>query len=196
MKKTVLLISMFLVLLASVCATDTPQQYGQKVYAYIDDITHFNVNSFKYATNGINLNYMDTSNTDRYLITPTANPLSEPGLAISSFSLFATYTQSSGGRLLISHDPMTHNTNSNETLDWELAVVYSVSDGETTSGPWTRYCLSSGSVISSEILITLPETTGICSIDNATMHFRFADGVVPTVNGSYFSTIFFTLEAL
>ena len=197
MKRTLLLISILLLALSFIFSTENDQHYGQTVHAFIDDTVLLLVSQPSYASaaTGINLNYADETSSYRYLITPTANPMSEPGLPLCTFDLFATYTQSSGGRLLITHSPMTLSTNAAITLDWELAVVYSVSDGSTTTGPWTRYCLSSGSVISSEILITLP-ASGLCSIEGAELFFRFAEGVFPSVGGDYYSDISFTLEAL
>lgn len=197
MKNKLLLISLLLLAIFPAFCGETIQNYGQNVYAFIDDFTILAVGQSAYdsAATGINLNYSDESSSYRYLITPTSNPMSEPGLPLCTFSLFATYSQTVGGRLLITHSPMTLSTNASITLDWELAIMYSVSDGTSTSGPWTRYCLSSGSVISSEILITLP-SSGVCSIEDASLYFRFAEGVFPSVNGNYFSDISFTLEAL
>ncbi len=177
----------------------------QTISGFIDDISYLYVGPFRYESigaigyAGINLDYNDSSNTDRHLIKPSTTSLSTPGVQIGSFSALATYTQSSsiqGVKLTITHAKLSHTTEANATLEYELAVVYRMGNGTTTGNETTQFCLSTESASNNKIEIILAQSTKIASIQNGYLYFRLAKNQTPTVTGQYSSVVTFMMEAI
>ena len=206
-KKTCLFL--FLLFSASLvfCATSDPYKV-QNISGYIDDIAYLYVSPFRYdgivATgyDGIDLDVSDSSsNTANILnqIKPSTNALSEPGLQIGSFSVLATYTQSTtlqSVKLIITHTKLIHTTDPTKTLEYELAVLYAIGNGTSTGGETRRYCYSTEASSNNEIVINLWQTTKISAIQNGYIYFRRADSTTPPAVGQYQSAVTFSLEAL
>ena len=217
MKKTILVIAILIILPVSfLFSTDqTPtsdkKTFSQRVSGYIDDITMLTVTPFLFAGYeengyyGINLDFTDeSSNINRYLVTPTTNPLTMPGLQVSSFSLITTFQagQTAGGRLTITHDHLVNSSDSEAKVDYELAVKYTISDGQTETDVPAKICFSSDSTITAiqsqkSIVIDIPySTSGVVSIKEAGIYFRLTNDSPVSVPGQYASTVTFKLEAL
>ena len=176
-KKTCL----FLFLLFSVslvfCATTDPYKV-QNISGYVDDIAYLYVSPFRYdgivATgyDGIDLDVSNSSSNTAVIlnqIKPTSTALSEPGLQIGSFSVLATYTQSttiSAVKLVITHTKLIHTTDTSATLEYELAVLYSIGNGTTTGSETRKYCYSTAAQSNKKIEIDLWKDTRISAIQN------------------------------
>ncbi len=185
---------------------ETDPYKTQTISGYVDDISYLYVSPFRYNTivlngyAGINLDTTDTTNSNPFknqvnLIKPVTSSTPVMGLQIGSFTVLATYknTTLSAVNLVITHTKLIHTTNTSAQLDYELGVLYSISDGTVDPDhPATEVktmCLSTGS-----ISISLMKSTGIASIQNGYLYFRLKD--TPTVTGQYESAVTFSLEVL
>lgn len=209
--KKILTILLFSICIFCLFAGNTPandkKTVEQKISGYIDDITFLSISNFAYDNinegKGINLNYTDESNTvNRYLITPTSEILTLPGLPIGTFSLIATFTENqSGGRLTITHDKLVNSSDPSVEYDYELGIKYSLNNGNTILDVPAKMCLSRNSTITSisgqkSVVINLPGENGIVSIQDAGIYFRLTKDSIVSVTGQYFSTVTFNLEAI
>lgn len=177
----------------------------QTISGFIDDIAYLYVGPFRYDSigvvgyAGINLDYNDTTNSNRALIKPSSTAFSAPGVQMGTFSALATYTNSptiTGAKLTITHTKLIHTTSSSTTLEYELAVLYRMGNGTTVGDEITQYCLSTEATSNNKIEITLAQSTKIASIQGGYLYFRLANGVTPTVTGQYESVVTFTMEAI
>lgn len=177
----------------------------QTISGFIDDISYLYVSPFRYDSigavgyAGINFDYNDSTNTDRNLIKPSDDSLTTPGVQMGTFSALATYTQSEhvqGVKLTITHTKLSHTTEANTTLEYELAVVYRMGNGTTTGNETTQICLSTEAATNNKIEITLSQSTKIAAIQNGYLYFRLAKNQTPTVTGQYESVVTFSMEAI
>ena len=192
MKKLVVLFSM-LMFLFSVSALIDPYKV-QTIYGYIDDITYLKVDPFKYANTtfgnyiGIDLDYNDASNGFRYQIMPTDTPLTSAGLQIGTFSMLATFTSGNKtANLIVTHTKLIHDENSEIMVDYELGLMYSISNGSGISNPPASMCLSTGRIV-------VPITSAISTVMDGNIYFRLTKGQNVTQTGQYSSTVTFNLE--
>lgn len=204
MKRITIALLLFVSLFSVFGATIDPFKV-QTISGFIDDIAYLYVSPFRYDSigvvgyAGINLDYNDTSNTNRALIKPSSTAFSAPGVQMGTFSALATYTNSStitGAKLTITHTKLIHTTASNTTLEYELAVLYRIGNGTTVGNENTQYCLSTEAASNNKIEITLSQSTKIASIQGGYLYFRLANGVTPTVTGQYESVVTFMMEAI
>ena len=186
------------------CATYDPYRL-QTISGYIDDISYLYVSPFRYedivATGfaGINLDVNDTSNKNRTQIAPSTTSLSQPGVQIGTFSVLATYTQSStitSVKLIITHNKLVHTTDPNTELEYELAVLYAIGNGTTTGSETKKYCYSTSATSNNRIEIDLSQSSKISAIQNGYIYFRLAKNQTATVAGQYESIVTFAMEAL
>ncbi len=204
----IVLFLMFSMFNASAAVSDSTGR-AQLISGFVDDISYLYVSPFTYdgvvahGYEGINLDYSDTENSIRNLIMPTTTEFTEPGVVIGTFSLLSTFIEAAASgtanipavTLTITHGKLTHTTNPDVTLDYELSVLYKKGAEE-----YRKYCYSLDSSLGSgpktRIVIdlnTLAQNQMI-SIQNANIYFRFAKNVAPTVVGQYQSAVTFTLE--
>lgn len=201
-----ILVSLFLIVSMATLFSATIDPFKvQTISGFIDDIAYLYVSPFRYDSigavgyAGINLDYNDTSNTDRALIKPSSTAFSAPGVQMGTFSALATYTNSStitGAKLTITHTKLIHTTASNTTLEYELAVLYRMGNGTTVGDEITQYCLSTEAASNNKIEITLAQSTKIAAIQNGYLYFRLANGESPSVTGQYESVVTFMMEAI
>lgn len=206
MKRIVLALILLLSVSFVLCAISDPYKV-QNISGYIDDIAYLYVSPFRYdgivaeGYDGINLDVTNNGgNTADILnqIKPSTTALSQPGLQIGSFSVLATYTQSttlSSVKLVITHTKLIHTTDPTKTLEYELAVLYAVGNGTTTGSETRQYCYSSEASSNNKIEINLWQTTKISAIQNGYIYFRRADSTTPPAVGQYQSAVTFLLEA-
>ena len=193
MKK--ILIALFILLTLLPVAALDHRKTSQRIFGYIDDIMYLSVSTYKYADTtmgsyrGINLDYTDKNNGFRYLISPQTN---SPGLQIGSFSMLATFavTQRSA-RLRVTHTKLVLETDSSVSVDYELGLMYSISNGSSITSPDPAFCLSDGS-------ITLNINSAISTVMDGSIYFRLANGDANKVTevGQYASTVTFILEVI
>ena len=201
-----ILVSLFLIVSMATLFGATIDPFKiQTISGFIDDITYLYVSPFRYDSigavgyAGINLDYNDSSNRDSALIKPSTTALSAPGVQMGSFSALATYTNSStvtGAKLTITHTKLIHTTESNTTLEYELAVLYRLGNGTTVGDEIKQYCLSTEAASNNKIEIILAQSTKIAAIQNGYLYFRLANGESPSVTGQYESVVTFTMEAI
>ncbi len=179
----------------------------QTISGFIDDISYLYVSPFTFdyigtvGYAGINLDYEDTTASYRNLVKPSSTPLSMLGVQIGSFSVLVTYTQSttiSGAKLTITHEKLIHTTNPSAQLEYELGVLYAISNGTTTGTETSAICLSTEATGNNpkKIEITLSQQSKIAAIQNAYLYFRLANGQKASVTGQYESVVTFTMEAI
>lgn len=195
MKKLLLVLVSIVTFLLPVAATYDPYA-TQQVSGFIDDVTYLYVSPYKYADvqyqqyYGIDLDYSNTSNGHRFLIMPTETPLTTPGLQIGTFKILATFvTSRKQANLVVTHEELIHTEDPSVKLDYELAVQYAISDGESITRPAPTIGLSN-----TEMRISV--ATPIASVLEGNIYFRLATGVAATVAGQYTSSVTFTLEVL
>lgn len=181
----------------------------QTISGYIDDITYLYVSPFNFGTTvsngyaGINLDYSDTSNDNPFknqvnLIKPISGNVL--GLQIGSFTVLTTYksTAIAAINLVITHTKLLHTTDTSAKLDYELGVLYSVSNGivdpQNPPAEVREVCLSTETSPDNKIVISLLQGTKIAAIQNGYIYFRLKD--TATVTGQYESVVTFSLEAL
>ena len=169
------------------------RQSSQRIFGYIDDIMFLSVSTYKYADTtmgnyvGINLDYEDENNGFRYLIRPSQE---SPGLQIGSFSMLTTFAVTQRqARLTVSHTKLILDTNPSVSVDYELGIMYSISDGSSISNPEPSFCLSTGSIV-------LPINSRISTVMDGSIYFRLATGNEVTEAGQYTSTVTFNLEVI
>lgn len=192
MKKILVLLSMMLFLFSASALID-PYKV-QTIYGYIDDITYLRVDPFKYANTtfgnyiGIDLDYNDASNGFRYQIMPTDTQLTSPGLQIGTFSMLVTFVSGSRtANLVVTHTKLKHDENDAVLVDYELGIMYSISNGTGISSPPASMCLSTGSIV-------VPITSAISTVMDGNIYFRLTKGQNVTQTGQYSSTVTFSLE--
>ena len=187
MKKTILLL---LLLLTAFSVFGLFDPYSvQKISGYIDDMTYLYVSPYQYESTtygqfyGIDLDYNDASNGFRYQIKPSSD--NEPGLQIGTFTLLATFVNSSKtANLKVTHEKLIHS-NGNDKLEYELAILYTISDGTSISNPDPKIGTSTQT-------ITVPISSSIASVLDGNIYFRLKEA--PTVEGQYTSRVRFYLE--
>ena len=194
MKKIVLIAFFILIALLPAAALDH-RQSSQRIFGYIDDIMYLSVSSYRYADTtmgnyvGINLDSEDQNNGFRYLISPAHE---SPGLQIGSFSMLTTFAvQQRAARLTVSHTKLVLDSDPSVSVDYELGILYSISDGSKITSPDPAFCLSTSS-------ITLDITSKISTVMDGSIYFRLATGNENKVTeaGQYSSTVTFNLEVL
>ncbi len=194
MKKIVLVALFILITLLPVAALDH-RQSSQRIFGYIDDIMYLSVSTYRYADTtmgnfvGINLDHTDENNGFRYLISPAHE---SPGLQIGSFSMLTTFAvQQRAARLTVSHTRMVLDSDPSVSVDYELGILYSLSDGSQITTPEPSFCLSTGSIV-------LNITSKISTVMDGSIYFRLATGNENKVTeaGQYSSTVTFTLEVI
>ncbi|MBO4718128.1 MAG: hypothetical protein J5599_09545 [Spirochaetales bacterium] len=195
MKKFLLVLITIVTFLLPLSATYDPYA-TQQVSGFIDDVTYLYISPFKYENvqyqqyYGIDLDYSNTSNGHRFLIMPTDTQLTTPGLQIGTFKILATFvTSRRQANLVVTHGKLIHTVDSSVQLDYELAVQYAISDGESITRPAPTIGLSN-----TEMRISI--ATPIASVLEGNVYFRLANGVAATVAGQYTSSVTFTLEVL
>ena len=193
MKRLLLFLITIVTFLLPVSAITDPYA-TQQISGFIDDVTYLYVSPYKYADvqyqeyYGIDLDYSNTSNGHRFLIMPTNTPLETPGLQIGTFKILATFvTSRRHATLVVSHEKLIHTVDSSVQLDYELAVQYAISDGESITRPPATMCLSN-----TEMRIQV--ATPIASVLEGNIYFRLASGVAATRSGQYTSSVTFILE--
>lgn len=163
---------------------------NQEIVAHINEVFELELSGFYYASlnegKGLNLNINDDTNNFRYLIAPTQNPKTVPGLLIANFSLISS---SSDYRLTITHDKLVNTTNNNLVYDYELCTVYSVLR-DSTMIQHTVYCTSNPD----SSVLNFDEIHGILMLQNAGLYFRLCTEVQDA--GLYNSTVTLVLESL
>ena len=194
MKKIVLIAFFILITLLPVAALDH-RQSSQRIFGYIDDIMYLSVSTYRYADTamgnyvGINLDSEDENNGFRYLISPAHE---SPGLQIGSFSMLTTFAvQQRAARLTVSHTKLVLDSNPSVSVDYELGILYSISDGSKITSPDPAFCLSTGSIV-------LNISSTISTVMDGSIYFRLATGNENKVSqaGQYSSTVTFNLEVL
>ena len=206
-KRVVYTVLLLFLGLSALCAITDPYKV-QNISGYIDDIAYLYVSPFRYdgvvaeGYDGINLDVSNNGgNTAEILnqIKPAdTGALSQPGLQIGSFSVLATYTQSTtlqSVKLVITHTKLIHTTDPTKTLEYELAVLYAIGDGTSTGGETRQYCYSTEASSNKEIVIDLWQSSKISAIQNGYIYFRRADSTTPPAVGQYQSSVTFRLEA-
>ncbi len=182
----------------------------QTISGFIDDISYLYVSPFLYegivsnGYDGINLDPNDTENEFRYLIRPSGTALSSPGLVIGNFSMLVTYKETTitSLTLYVTHGKLIHTNDVNTTLDYELAVLYSLSNGTTIADPQQKICYSADSSDlaslsrDKKIEINLLQSSKVSSIQDGNIYFRLRSGNLPSVTGQYTSIITFSLVSL
>ena len=193
MKKLLLSLVILLLVILSASALTDPYKV-QRIYGFIDDITYLLVNPFIYENTtygqyrGIDLDYSDASNGFRYLIMPTETALTSPGLQIGTFSMLATFmTRTRSANLRVTHTKLLHDADPSVMVDYELGVMYSISNGEGISNPPASMCLSTGSIV-------IPITSAISTVMDGNIYFRLTKNQNVTQAGQYSSTVTFYLE--
>lgn len=174
-------------------------------YSYLQIITEPFISAQGAQGQGMNLDYADPNNNsiNRYLITPTEDPLTEAGIEIANLYLIVTsdILRSTGAKLTISHTPLIHTEQPNVTVDYELAFKYALSDGISIADPDTEICFSSNSILTAnpnyrKIVVELFSSIGAVSIRDASLYFRLTKDSSLSVDGQYFSTVSVSLEAI
>ncbi len=215
MKKMMIILTVLLVLFPLFADEPVTHLRSQEVGGYVDDIVDLAISSFNSPEiNGINLDYTDENSEYRFNIMPSSTRLSSPGLLIGSFSVYMTFSHTTyrSAKLTITHDTMALNENGlQDEIDYELAVMYLVYDGTGESQSKKAFCLANSSQSASfplstnssekSIQILLmpysgPDTASICIIPDGRIYFRLADAFETLTEGSYNSTVSFTLESL
>ncbi len=193
MKRFLLILITIVTFLLPVSAIYDPYT-TQQVSGFIDDVTYLYVSPYKYADvqyqnyYGIDLDYNNTSNGHRFLIMPTANPLTTPGLQIGTFKILATFvTSRRQATLVVRHGELIHTMDSSVKLDYELGVQYAISDGESITRPPATMCVSNTDM-------RIQVATPIASVLEGNIYFRLASGVSATRAGQYTSSVTFILE--
>lgn len=201
MKKFVMFLAVMSMLFSAFAVEDTYR--SQKIFGYIDDLTYLYVSPFKYAGSqyqnfyGIDLDYNDESNGFRYQIMPSAQTR-QPGLQIGTFSLLATFMKTArSANLVVSHTKLINETDSSAMLEYDLAIMYSFSDGAGIYNPGTTkngspyYCYSTGTI---SVPMTSSSSQSIATIMDGNIYFRLVDAVSSsTTPGQYSSTVTFSL---
>ena len=211
MKKAIIILSILLILFPLFADGPITHLRSQEVGGFVDDIAELSVSSFiSPEANGINLDYTDENSVYRYNIMPTSTRLTAPGLLIGNFSVYMTFanTTYNGAKLTITHDTMSMNQNGvQDEIDYELAVMYLIYDGTGETTTQTDFCLANTSqnsafplsTNSSEKSIQILLEAGVaklCNIQDAGIYFRLASAFETLTEGSYNSTVSFTLESL
>lgn len=187
----------------------------QTISGFIDDICYLYVSPFTFdyvgtvGYTGINLDPNDNTSTYGNLVNPPSSALSSSlsedqvlprlGVQMGTFSVLATYTQSTtvhGVKLTITHSKLVHTTDSSAKLEYELGVLYAISNGTTTGSNIPKICLSTEASSNNKIEIELAQESKIVAIQNAYLYFRLAYGETATVTGQYESIVTFSLEAI
>ncbi len=209
-RKTLIALFLLFSISAAFCASPYDPYKTQTISGFVDDISYLYVSPFRYegivsnGYEGINLDYTDTTNDERYLIQPTDIALSSPGLQIGTFSILSTFienTSLTSVKLVISHTKLIHSSNTTDAgkLDYELGVMYSLSNGSTIGSATAHMCYSTDSSLSGAKSIEINlwnATTRMASIQDGNIYFRLAKDVTPTIAGQYTSVVTFALEAL
>lgn len=217
MKRVIIILTVLLILFPVFAdgQVSTTQIRSQEVGGFVEDIVDLSIGDFIIPEpGGINLDYTDESSPYRYNIMPSSTRLSSTGLLIGYFSVYMTFenTTYQSARLTITHDTMHMNQNGvQDELDYELAVMYLVYDGTGDSQSQKAFCLANASQDESfplstnshekSIQIDLAPYSGqgaakICIIPEAKVYFRLASAFESISEGSYNSTVSFTLESL
>ncbi len=217
MKKTAIML--FLLLIILFCGFSlTQKEKGQKLTGFIGVDPYFDIvpESFVSAVQdgkkGINLDYADSSNPHRYLISPTTNILTVEGVRIGQLSLLVSSIGNniSSIRLIIEHDHLINQEVPNAKIDYELALKYTLSRSSVNPSGGSQhseedflpvFCLSSDSenayVDSSKkainVLFSISQDS-IIAIQNAGLYFRLTKDSPVSVQGQYHSTATLTLE--
>lgn len=207
MKQSVLVL-LLVFSLFSVFAENDPFKV-QTISGYIDDVSYLYVGPFEYSSTvsngyaGINLDYSDTTNNNPFknqvnLIKPISGNVL--GLQIGSFTVLTTYKNiaMAAVKLVITHTKLHHTTDTSAKLEYELGVLYSISNGVVdANNPPSEVravCLSTETSPDNKIEISLLQSTKIASIQNGLLYFRLKD--TASVTGQYESVVTFSLEAL
>ena len=216
--KRAILVSILLLVILFFGFSLSEKQKGQKLTGFIGVDPYFDLvpESFVSATQdgkkGINLDYADSSNPHRYLISPTTNILTVEGVRIGQLSLLVSSIGNdiSSVRLIIEHDQLINQEVPNAKVDYELALKYTLARSSVDSNSNSQhteedvppvFCLSSDSenpyVDSSKKSINILfaiSSDSILSIQNAGLYFRLTKDSPVSVQGQYHSTATFTLE--
>lgn len=163
---------------------------NQEIVAHISEVLELDLTGFYYAGinegKGLNLNINDDTNNFRYLISPTHEPKSVPGLLIANFSLISS---SSNYRLTISHDKLVNDDDYSIVYDYELCTVYSVLKN-TSMIEHVVYCTANPD----SCVLSFDEINGILMLQDAGLYFRLCTEVQDA--GLYHSTVTLVLESL
>ena len=215
MKKVIIILTVLLVLFPLFADEPVTHLRSQEVGGFVDDIVDLSISSFSSPdVNGINLDYTDENSEYRFNIMPSSTRLSSPGLLIGNFSVYMTFSNTAyrSAKLTITHDTMALNENGHQDeIDYELAVMYLVYDGTENSQSKKGFCLANTSqspsfplsTNSSEKSIQIllipysgPDSANVCIIPEGRIYFRLASAFETLTEGTYNSTVSFTLESL
>ncbi len=199
---TVLLFITISSLLFASDAAPKPRDYSsQHITGYVDPNISLVANNIVYYENGkygINLDINDSSNSVSNLISPTAIPLSVPGLQVGQFSVVSSVTNY---KVVITHTPMILQPDEGEPagnaprFDYELGVIYTTDGINYTS----LLCLSSpnNQLPLSTTVIEIPlmiAQEGVVMIQDAGIYFRLTEGAPIPEPGNYKSNVTFNVE--
>ena len=196
MKKAIGLFALLLILFSLHAAVTQAATESQTIAGFINHVgsdymlleVSYDYSHTDGQYHGINLDVSDTSNPNRYLITPSASH--ELGLRIGTLNLETTnrdYT------LRIYHTPLRLTTNANTAIDYELSIQYSISGGDSLSA----YCLSASDTSNpdNKINVTLNSSGGVILIQNAGLFFRLKDASQVRTVGQYESIVYIQVGA-
>jgi len=129
---------------------------------------------------------LDYSVNNNLLITPTATPVSEPGLKIATWSMT---TNSLPATMVISHDRIVNTLNNTISYDYELAVEYQLDSSAAN--------VVQIAIAGNQIEIQLNDAgAGLYSVQDAGMFFRLCkvNGIIGSnqiQDGEYRSNVTF-----
>lgn len=178
-------------------AEDLRDSASQRITGYVDpniSLTARNIDYYdKDNEYGINLDITDSSNSVSNLISPTATPLTHPGLKVGEFSVVSSVTNY---KVVITHEPLIHRTDNQITIDYELGVIYTT-DGVNYN---SKMCLSAVNTQQNpelkKIEIPLVVSSGVVMIQDAGIYFRLTNSSPVSVQGEYLSNITFDVSGV
>lgn len=214
MKKVFFLLVIIFSSIAVMWASVSDNPTLQTISGFIDDISYLYVSPFRYdeivdeGFAGINLDLNDSSNRIIHQIEPTNTETL--GYQIGTFTVLSTYekTELTSLKLVIEHEKLIHDTESNVSLEYELGVLYRLTTIDKNTGventpdeDSVQICESTSSTSSrrqKKIEINLRRANSkLSSIQTGYIYFRLAnENSTASVAGQYHSTVTFRLEAL
>ncbi|MBR1583215.1 MAG: hypothetical protein IJ663_05680 [Spirochaetales bacterium] len=194
MRRKVLIVSLFLLVLPAFLIAETELEYHEQVIAgYIGEYLDWGVTAFRYADSeggkGLNLDINEVSNSIRYQIAPTQTPKSEPGLNIGSFHFFSSISNYS---LRITPGYLVNTDDPSVRVPYELIVRFLGNFNNEDNELGYRFGILAA--CSGEYIDIVWDSVigGAVMVENAGIYFRLSEEV--TVPGLYSSTVVFELR--